>query len=123
MSDESSISCKIYVNEEEVYSGDLSEIPLEFRQRVIEDLSEWAGTLGRRGLNELIYSHLAWYEEMGIYCGVCAKWVDESGEESEISCEDCGEKPEQRYLYPRDEKLDRIITCVGVISEIRIVGS
>lgn len=120
MTGEKSFSCKIYVNQDEIYSGDLSEVPHKRRERIREDLTEWACTLGKRGLNELLYSHLAWYEEMGYYCGVCAQWVDE--QEEEIVCGTCGEKPQHRYIYPRDEKLDKIITCAGLITEIRILG-
>ncbi len=120
MTGEKSFSCKIYVNQEEVYSGDLSEVPLKFRERITKDLTEWASTLGKSGLNELLYSHLAWYEEMGNYCSACARWVDEP-EEEEV-CGTCREKPKHRYLYPRDEKLDKIITCTGLITEIRILG-
>jgi hypothetical protein len=122
MAGEKSFHCKIYVNEDEVYSGDLSEVPLRFRGRIIDDLMEWSSTLGKRGLNELLYSHIAWYEEMGKYCSACGRWVDEAGEESETVCGACGEKPEHRYVYERNEKLDRIITCVGLITEIRVSG-
>lgn len=117
-----SFICKIYVNEDEVYSGDLSEVPERFRQKIIGDLREWASTLGKRGLNELVYSHLAWYEERGPFCGKCGKWVEEEGE-FEGRCGTCGEKLGIRYTYQRNEKLDKIITCVGLISEIRVSGS
>ena len=121
MSDANSFNCKIYVNDEEIYSGALREVPEEFRSTVIDDLCEWAGTLGKRGLNELLYSHLAWYERMGLYCGSCGEWVDEGGEDSSTECSVCGVKPQNRYLYQRDEKLDRIITCVGMITEIKVI--
>ncbi len=49
---------KIYVGENEIYSGDLTEIPDKFRDVIIEDISYWAESLGKRGLNELLYSHL-----------------------------------------------------------------
>ena len=123
MAGKKSFNCEIYVNEEQIYSGDLSEVPLKFRERIIEDLTEWAQTLGKRGLNELMYSHLAWYEEMGNYCGACARWVDETEGAPETVCSACGEKTQHRYLYKRDEKLDRIITCTGLITEIRVFGS
>lgn len=118
MTGEKSFSCKIYVNQDQIYSGDLSEVPPKFRERITQDLTEWASTLGKRGLNELLYSHLAWYEEMGDYCGACAIWINIS-EEEEV-CRSCGEKPEHRYLYPRNENLDKIITCTGLITEIKI---
>ena len=58
---------KIYVGEEEIYSGDLTEVPEKFRDVMIEDITYWADSLGRRGLNELLYSHLQWYEKRGMH--------------------------------------------------------
>lgn len=131
MASNESFICKIYVSEDEIYSGDLSEVPEQFRQKIISDLGEWASTLGKRGLNELVYSHLAWYEERGLFCGKCVKWVEEEAEEAEEAveaefegrCGTCGEKLGIRYIYQRNEKLDKIITCVGLISEVRVSGS
>jgi len=116
-----SVILKIYVNEDEVYSGDLSEVPEQFRHKIIDDLREWASTLGKRGLNELVYSHLAWYEERGLFCGKCGRWVEEEGEPGG-RCGTCGDKLGIRYIYQRNEKLDKIITCVGHISEVRVSG-
>jgi len=109
--------CKIYVDEDEIYSGDLSEIPEKFRNRVIDDIREWAESLGKRGLNELIYSHLVWYERKGIYCANCDKW-DEDLDIKE--CGTCGAKLKERYLYERNSKLDKIMTCIGMISRIQV---
>ncbi len=53
--------CTIYVNEDEIYSGSLGEVPDKYRAPMARDLSDWADSLGKRGLNELIYSNLAWY--------------------------------------------------------------
>ncbi len=109
--------CKIFVNENEIYSGDLGEVPERLRKGMIRDLSEWAGSLGKRGLNELIYSHLAWYEEKGTYCETCGAWAkdDDGGE-----CGECGQKFGERYIHERNKRLDMIITCVGMISSVRI---
>ncbi|MEQ9619421.1 MAG: hypothetical protein RIG61_09640 [Deltaproteobacteria bacterium] len=110
-------TCKIYVNEDEIYSGDLNEVPPKFRNTIKRDLSEWANSLGKRGLNELIYSHLAWYEDKETYCENCEKSVNlEGGAE----CGDCGEKLSQRYLYERNSKLDMIITCIGMITRVQV---
>jgi len=122
MAGNESFRCKIYVNDDEIYSGDLSEVPGAKREKIIGDLREWASTLGKRGLNELLYSHLAWYEEKGLFCGECVTWVEEP-EETRERCAACGEKPGIRYIYERNEKLDKIITCVGLITEVRVAGS
>ena len=42
---------KIYVDEDEIYSGGLTEVPDKFREGIVEDISEWADSLGKRGLN------------------------------------------------------------------------
>ena len=123
MPDDNPFNCKIFVGTDEIYSGDLSEVPPERRDRIVNDLRDWAGTLGKRGLNELLYSHLAWYEEMEEYCASCSKRVEATGDEQEGSCIQCGGKIEQRYIYPRNEKLDKIITCTGLITEIRASGN
>lgn len=120
MTEEKSFTYRILVNEDVIYSGKLGEVPEKFRIKIQNDLREWGSTLGKRGLNELLYSHLAWYEEMSDYCSGCGRWVEDCGEDIELCCGVCGEKPERRYIYPRDEKLDRIITCAGLISEVLI---
>lgn len=114
----SPFTCKIYVNEEEIYSGNLNEVPEEFRNAMKRDLVEWAGSLGKRGLNELIYSHLAWYEHKETFCENCGI---RDGNESEEKCSACGGKLRERYIHKRNGRLDRIITCVGMISTVRIV--
>lgn len=115
----SPFTCKIYVNEEEIYSGDLNEVPAEFRNAMKCDLSEWADSLGKRGLNELIYSHLAWYEHKAMFCENCGI---RNSEESEVECTACGGKLGERYIHERNGRLDMIITCVGMISTIRITS-
>lgn len=123
MTQESSFNCKIFVGQDEIYSGELSEVPGERRKKIVKDLSDWADTLGKSGLNELLYSHLSWYEEMETYCSDCSKIIEDSGAEDSLSCRECGGKTERRYVYPRCEKLDKIITCTGLITEIRVSGS
>ena len=115
--DTTPFACKIYVNEDEIYSGDLNEVPTEFRNAIKRDLSEWADSLGKRGLNELIYSHLAWYEKKETYCVKCGKTGYVEGE---VECGECRRKLRQRYLYQRNSKLDMIITCVGMISRVQV---
>ena len=117
MEEPSTFYCRIFVNEKEIYSGNLGEVPERFRARMIRDLSEWAESLGKRGLNELIYSHLAWYEEKGMHCAECGTLYADG---SLTVCAECGNKPGERYIYERDKRLDMIITCVGMISKVQI---
>lgn len=110
--------CKIYVDDDEIYSGDLSEIPEKFRARVVEDISEWAGCLGKSGVNELLYSHLVWYHKKGTYCSSC----EIISEDSEIEeCDTCSAQLEERYIYERSEQIDIILTCIGMISRIEVI--
>lgn len=108
---------RIFVNEKEIYSGDLGEVPGRFRTRMVRDLTDWADSLGKRGLNELIYSHLAWYEEKGMHCAECGTWDTGSGSSE---CAECGGRLGERYIYERDKGLDMIITCVGMITKVQI---
>jgi len=112
-----SFTCKIYVNEDEIYSGHLEEVPEEFRRNMKRDLTDWAGSLGKRGLNELIYSHLAWYEEKDLRCAECG---NSEVTEHDNKCPDCGGKITESYIYQRNKGLDIIITCVGMITAVRI---
>lgn len=122
MSQKSAFKCRIFIGEDEIYSGDLSEVPDGRRENILKDLSDWADSLGKSGLNELLYSHLCWYEEMETYCPSCSKQLRHTGHENGQSCEECGGITERRYVYPRNEKLDKIITCTGLITEIRVSG-
>jgi hypothetical protein len=117
MEEHSAFNFRIFVNEKEIYSGDLGEVPERFRARMIRDLAEWADSLGKRGLNELIYSHLAWYEEKCMQCAGCG--MRDAGE-GLSECAECGNRLGERYVYERDKKLDMIITCVGMISKVEI---
>jgi hypothetical protein len=117
MEEFSTTSFRIFVNEKEIYSGNLEEVPERFRARMIRDLAEWADSLGKRGLNELIYSHLAWYEEKGMHCAECGTWDTGGGSGK---CAECGSKLGERYIYERDKGLDMIITCVGMISKVQV---
>jgi len=115
MEDSSPFYCRIFVNEKEIYSGSFGEVPERFRTGMVRDLTEWAGSLGKRGLNELIYSHLAWYEQKGIHCETCGTRTEE---DSMTECAECGQKLGEKYIYERNGKLDMIITCVGMISSV-----
>ena len=110
--------CKIYVDDDEIYSGDLSEIPEKFRVRIVGDISEWAECLGKSGVNELLYSHLVWYNKKGNYCSTC-EVINEDIEIEE--CDSCSAQLEKRYIYERDEQIDKILTCIGMITRIEVI--
>jgi len=116
MEQNNNFSCKIYVDDDEIYSGDLSEIPEKFRSRIARDIAEWAGSLGKRGVNELLYSHLIWYEKRGFFCKSCETYEDPDN----IECSNCGSGLEEKYIYERNEKIDKILTCIGMISRIEV---
>ncbi|HEX9667726.1 MAG TPA: hypothetical protein VGA95_14360 [Thermodesulfobacteriota bacterium] len=107
---------KIYVGEKEIYSGGLTEVPGKFRDVIIEDISYWAGSLGKRGLNELLYSHLRWYEEKGMFCDKCDTWCHLN-----IQCPHCGGMLNELYVYDRDKGLDMLLTCIGIITRIEVL--
>ncbi len=107
---------KIYVDEDEIYSGGLTEVPDKFREGIVEDISEWADSLGKRGLNELLYSHLAWYEKKGFYCEKCDNWYEEY-----ISCTKCKGVLKELYIYDRNDNLDMLFTCIGMITRIQVI--
>lgn len=116
MEQEVNFFCRIFVDNDEIYSGDLTEIPERFRRRIIRDISEWADSLGKRGVNELLYSHLVWYEKRGLFCESCDIEVRaDSG-----TCSVCGVELVEKFLYERNEKIDKILTCIGMISKIEV---
>lgn len=102
------------MDKEEIYSGDLTEVPENFREGIKEVLGDWMDSLGRRGLNELVYSLFSWYNERGTYCVRCDSRSDEE------KCVRCGGKLKERFVYDRNKKLDLILTCVGMISRIEV---
>ncbi|GIW46481.1 MAG: hypothetical protein KatS3mg078_0358 [Deltaproteobacteria bacterium] len=110
--------CKIFVDDRVIYAGDLTEVPEEFREDIREAISEWAGSLDKRGLNELVYSLFAWYDKKGMYCESCNVWY----EEDSTVCPVCRADLISRYIYERNRNLDLILTCVGMISKIEVLG-
>jgi len=109
--------CTIYVDENEIYSGDLTEIPEKFRNRVVDDIAQWADSLGKRGINELLYSHLVWYEKKAVLCEDCSKLHEDS---DASACKECDGELREEYLYERNAKIDKIMTCIGMISKIQV---
>lgn len=108
---------RIYVDDELIYSGSLEEVPPEYRKTLWGDLEMWADSLGKRGINELIYSHLvAWYLKMFSKCEACSF----TGDEGDV-CPYCGGVLERRYVHERNDKLDLIMDCIGAISKVEFV--
>ncbi len=107
---------KIYVGEEAIYSGDLTEVPDKFRDVIVEDICYWADSLGKRGLNELLYSHLRWYDEKGMHCGRCDAWYREK-----VKCPNCRGMLDEVYVYKRYKSIDMLLTCIGMITRIEVL--
>ena len=120
MEQNSNFFCKIYVDNDEIYSGDLGEIPEKFRARIVSDITEWAYCLGKSGTNELLYSHLIWYNKKGSYCEQC----DTVFADSEVeNCETCTSDLEERFIYARNDKIEKILTCIGMITKIEVLNN
>ena len=109
--------CRIYVDKQEIYSGHFEEVPEKFRQNIKDDLSQWADSLGQRGLNELIYSHFVWYEKKEMYCDRCEKW---NGVKK--TCVVCGNNARGRFFYERNDRIELIQACIGMITRIEVLN-
>ncbi len=107
--------CRVYVDQEEIYAGDLTEVPEIYRKDMVDAFSDWAESLGKRGLNEMVYSLFTWYEKKSSYCAVCDTW-----DEEKETCPECGGKLEELFVYERHKSLDLLLTCVGMISRIEV---
>ncbi|MEM4658718.1 MAG: hypothetical protein QXX77_09900 [Candidatus Methanosuratincola sp.] len=107
---------KIYVDDELIYSGSLEEVPPEYRKALWGDLEMWADSLGKSGINELIYSHLAWYLNVSSQCRACSYVGEEEG-----LCPQCGNVLERKYVHERSKRLDLIMDCIGAISRVEFV--
>lgn len=113
---ESENNYRIFVNESEVYNGSFREVPDKFRHDIVEALDEWGDVLGKSNLNEMIYSLLVWYEERVYSCTDC----NEEHEQERESCEQCGAEVIPQYKYERDERLTRLMLCIGMITHVKI---
>jgi len=109
-------SYEVYVNDSRIYAGNFQEVPDRFRDDILEALDEWGTVLAKSGLNEMLYSLLAWYEEKIYLCENCNKEFDDETQ----FCTSCGESVKSRYKYERDENLTRIIMCIGMITHVDI---
>lgn len=108
----------VYASGRRVYSGDFSEVPEPYRGELVEAIEEWSEVMVGWGLNELVYSFLCWHEEKVFRCGGCGFSSGVSGR-----CADCGAVLEGRPKYERNEKISRLLMCVGSIERIVIEES
>ena len=107
---------KVFVDDSEIYSGDFSEVPTKFRGKIVEAFSEWGEIMGKRSLNEMIYSLFFWYDDKEYVCDRCNQIYDEN-----IHCSDCNIGLESRNKYDKDEKISHLLTCVGMITHIEVI--
>lgn len=106
---------KIYADNEEVYVGNFSEVPDYYRGNLIEALVDWGDCLSKGGLNELLYSSFHWYHRKVFYCKTCDKFFEDGN-----SCEECKFDLDEKYKYDRDDRIERIFACIGMINKVEI---
>ena len=110
-----SLNFRIYVEEEQIYSGNFSEVPDEHREKIIEALHEWGEVLGKSGLNEMIYSLFIWYNQKQFECLKCNERFTE-----QVICINCGEKVISVNKYRQNEKISGLLNCIGMITHLEI---
>ena len=110
-----SLQFSIYVDNEEIYTGNFSEVPDEHRITIVDALNDWGEVLGKNGLNEMIYSLFTWYNQLHYVCNDCSlSYNDQS------TCKDCGRELDQENRYQQNEKITSLLNCVGMITHLEI---
>lgn len=107
---------KIYAENEEIYVGNFEEVPDHYRDNLIEALVDWGDCLSKGGLNELLYSSFHWYKDMKYYCDNCRVFYGDK-----TSCEKCGKELDQKYVHRRDNRIERLLECIGMINRVEII--
>jgi hypothetical protein len=107
---------EIYVDNEIVYKGNFSEVPSLYREQLISSIDQWADVLGKKSLNELLYSSFYWYYKKKLYCPDCKGFFDD-----ETKCLDCNLELADRYFYDRNADIDRIMDCIGMITSVVVI--
>ena len=110
-----SINFSIYVEEQQVYSGNFSEVPEEFRENIIEALNDWGEVLGKNGLNEMIFSLFTWYDQKLFECINCNEIFNR-----QTICDNCGEELTTKNKYDENKKISGLLDCVGMITHLEI---
>ena len=108
-------SFRIFVDTEQIYYGDFSEVPQKFRGDILEALDEWGEVLGKSGLNEMIYSLFTWYEKKDMFCAECNEVFEDRSD-----CVNCGIELVTRSRYSQNEKISGLLNCVGMITHLEI---
>lgn len=103
----------VYASGERVYSGDFSEVPEPYRKELTEAIDRWGDVMVGWGLNELVYSFLCWHNETVFKCGGCGFSSGGSGK-----CSACGTVLERKPKHEKNEKISRLLMCVGSINRI-----
>ncbi|NIP30732.1 MAG: hypothetical protein GTN59_09290 [Candidatus Dadabacteria bacterium] len=106
----------IYVEDELIYKGDFSEVPAKYREGLISSLEEWADILGKKSINEFIYSSLYWYYEEKSYCNACEEFFDD-----EPNCANCDSGLIKKRIYDTNSKIDKILDCIGMITRVVVI--
>ena len=106
---------RIYVEEEQVYYGNFSEVPDEHRDKIVEALNDWGEVLGKSGLNEMIFSLFTWYSQRQYECVKCDELFNE-----QAVCDICGEELISKNIYEQNEKISGLLNCVGMITHLEI---
>ncbi|NIP31442.1 MAG: hypothetical protein GTO02_17970 [Candidatus Dadabacteria bacterium] len=106
---------KIYADNEEIYIGDFGEVPEYYRGNLIEALVDWGDCLSKGGLNELLYSSFHWYRNKNNYCENCEEFITE-----ENYCDVCKTKSTEKFIFNRDDRIEKILTCIGMINRVEI---
>jgi len=106
---------RIYIGQEEIYSGHLEEIPDYYRRNLVEAISEWGECFSKSGFRELLYSSLHWYNLKTYYCDDCEKEFDEGG-----MCGDCGGEISETFTHKRNPAIDKIMMCISLVDRVEM---
>ncbi|NIU88887.1 MAG: hypothetical protein GWN56_16995 [Nitrosopumilaceae archaeon] len=107
---------QILVDDEIIYEGTFSEVPDHYRENLVSCLEEWSDVLGKKSINELIYSSFYWYKQQKMYCCNCCVFIEQGSE-----CTDCGQQLENKFIHDRNTDVDRIFDCIGMITSIEVI--
>ncbi|MGI9533634.1 MAG: hypothetical protein ACR2NW_01685 [Thermodesulfobacteriota bacterium] len=106
---------RIYVEEEQIYSGNFEEVPDEYREKIVEALNDWGEVLGKNGLNEMIFSLFTWYSQKQYQCPNCNEHFNEQSD-----CLNCKEELISINKYKQNEKISGLLNCVGMITHLEV---
>ncbi|MGI9554203.1 MAG: zinc-ribbon domain-containing protein [Thermodesulfobacteriota bacterium] len=105
----------IFVDKEQIYSGNFEEVPDEYREKIVEALNDWGEVLGKNGLNEMIFSLFTWYGQKHYQCPNCNERFEE-----QAFCSECREDLISINKYTQNEKISGLLNCIGMITHLEI---